>query len=144
MNRFLPLLIAIVLISSSCTRQPPVEITPEQTVTKNVAFEVYAAKDYSDAFYNNALAEIKLGLAILNLKNNSTTVIWDTTYDFRQLRQYPQIDHKIRIDKLVQHLENSELLHVSKTVRYNINGQMSMESTGEGVPSASKLFIVSL
>jgi len=144
MNRFLPLLIAVVLISSSCTKHSPVETRPEQAITKNVAFEIYSARDYHDAFYDNALAEIKLAITILNLKNNSTTVVWDTTYDFRQLNQYPQVGQKIRIDKIVQHLENSELLHVSKTVRYNINGQMSMESSGEGLVSTSKLFVVSL
>jgi len=144
MSRFLAPLIAIALIASSCTKQRPLATSPEKSVIKNVAFEVYAAKDYSEAFYDNSLAEIKLSIAILNLKNNTTTVAWDTTYDFRQLKQYPQIGQKIRIDKAVEHLENSELLHVSKTVRYNVNGQMSMDASGEGVAASSKLFIVSL
>jgi len=144
MSRFLPTFMAVILIASSCSKQPPFENRPEQSVTKKVAFEVYATKDYTDASYENALAEIKLSIAILNLRNNSTAVVWDTTYSFRQLKQYPQIAQKIRIDKTVQHLESSELLNLSKTVRYNVNGQLSIDASGEGVASASKLVIVSL
>ena len=144
MTRFLPLLFGVVVTASSCTKQPPLGINQEQPVTKTVSFEVYAAKDYNDAFYDNALAEVKLGIAVINLKTNVTTVVWDTTYNFRQLKQYPQIGQRILIDKTLQHLPNTELLHVSKTVRYNVNGYMSMESSGEGVTSTSKLVTVSL
>lgn len=143
MPRFLPLLIAVVITVSSCTKHS-VESKLEEPVTKTVSFEVYAAKDYNDPFYDNALAEVKLGIGVLNLKNNTTTVVWDTTFNFRQLKQYPQAAQKIIIDKTLQHLPNSELLQVSKTVRYNVNGTMSMESSGEGVVSTSKLVTVSL
>jgi hypothetical protein len=144
MFRFLPLFIGIVITTFSCTKQTPVANKPEQPVTKSVSFEVYAARDYNNPFYDNALAEVKLSVAILNLKTNTTTVVWDTTFNFKQLKQYPQIAQKITIDKTLQHLPNSELLHVSKTVRYNVNGSMSMESSGEGVSSTSKLVTVSI
>lgn len=143
MPRFLPLFIGVVITASSCTKQP-VENILEEPVTKSVSFEVYAAKDYNDPLYDNALAEITLGIGVLNLKNNTTTVVWDTTFNFRQLKQYPQAAQKIIIDKTLQHLPNSELLQVSKTVRYHVNGQMSMESSGEGVSSTSKTLTVSL
>jgi hypothetical protein len=144
MTRFLPLLIGAIITASSCTKNPRVELKPEPTVTKAVSFEVFAARDYNEPSYDNALAEVKLSLAVLNLKNNTTTEAWDTTLNFRQLRQYPQIAQRIRIDRTLQHLESSEILHVSKVVRYNVNGLMSMEASGEGVTSTSKLVTVSL
>ena len=144
MTRFLPLLIGVLVTTSSCTKQPPITERPEELVTKGVSFEVYAAKDYNDPFYDNALAEVKLGIGLTNLKTNITTVVWDTTFSFRQLRQYPQVAQKIIIDKTLQHLPNTELLQVSKTIRYNVNGYLSMEASGEGVTSTSKLVTVSL
>ena len=144
MTRFLPFLVGVVIIPSSCKKQPPLGINLEQPVTKSISFEVYAAKDYNDAFYDNALAEVKLGIGVINLKTNVATVVWDTTFNFRQLKQYPQVGQKILIDKTLQHLPNTELMHVSKTIRYNVNGYLSMESSGEGVTSTGKLVTVSL
>jgi hypothetical protein len=144
MNRILPLLVGVVITASSCTRQPPIENRPEVIVTKAVSFEVFAARDYNEPFYDNALAEVKLSVAVMNLKNNTTTVAWDTTFNFRKLKQYPQPAQRITIEKTLQHLHASELLHVSKIVRYNVNGVMSTQASGEGVTSTSTVVTVSL
>jgi len=144
MSRFLPFLIGAVIAVSSCTKQPLIEGKLEEPVTTSLSFEVYAARDYNDVYYDNSLAEVRLGIGVINLKTNITTVVWDTSFSFRQLKQYPQIAQKTLISKMIQHLPNSELLNVSKAVRYNVNGYMSMESSGESVTSTSKLVSVSL
>jgi hypothetical protein len=133
MKRILPVLIGVAVIAASCTKQPPVVVAPEVPVTKKVAFEVFTQKDYSDASYDNALAEVRLSIAKQAYKDDKTTIVWDTTYSFRQFKQYPQLAQKIIIEKMVQHYENSENLQVSTVVRYNFNGLMSMEAKGDPV-----------
>jgi hypothetical protein len=133
MKRLLPALIGIALVVSSCTKQPVETVTPETAVAKKIAFEVYTQKDYSDAFYNNALAEVKLSIGKINYKDSKTTVLWDTTYNFRQFKQYPQMGQKYIVEKMVDHYENSESLQVSTVVRYNFNGYLSMEAKGDPV-----------
>ena len=113
-------------------------MTPEAPVTKKIDFEVYTQKDYSDAYYDNALAEVYLSIAKASYKDNKTTILWDTTYNFRQFKQYPQMAQKYIIEKTVEHYENSETLQVSTVVRYNFNGYRSMEAKGDPVLANQK------
>ena len=133
MKPTLLLLAAIGFCLASCRKEPVAPVKPETPVMKTIAFNVYAEKDYSDAFYDNALAEVRLSIGKISLKSNTTEIVWDTTYSFRQFKQYPQLAQKIIIEKKVQHYENSENLQVSTVVRYNFNGYMSMEAKGDPV-----------
>ena len=133
MRRLIPLLIGITTVVVSCSKDPFVNATPEVPVDKKVAFEVFTQKDYSEAFYDNALAEVHLSIAKTGFKDNKTTIVWDTTYNFRQFKYYPQLQQKISIEKNVQHYENSEELLLSTVVRYNFNGYLSMEAKGDPV-----------
>jgi hypothetical protein len=133
MRKLLPTLIGIILVASSCTKDPVVAPTQDRPVAKKIEFDVFASKDYNDPFYDNALAEVRLTISKSSLKNNTSTIVWDTTYNFRQFKQYPQMMQKIQIEKNVEHYENTELLRVSTVVRYNFNGYLSMEAKGEDV-----------
>ena len=75
-TRFLPLMIALVVTAFCCTKQPA-ENRLEAPLTKSVSFEEYAAKGYNDPLYDNGFAEVGLGISIMNLKNNTTSVVWD-------------------------------------------------------------------
>lgn len=145
MKPTLPILATLGLFFTSCKKNP-VEIPIAETpVTKTITFNVYTAKDYSDAFYDNAQAEVHLEIGKISLKDNSMKTVWDTTYSFRQFRQYPQAAQMIRIEKAVPHFENSELLRVGKVVRFNVGGASSMEASGEDLHwfEKSKLVTVS-
>jgi hypothetical protein len=132
MKKVIPVLIGVALIASSCTKDPVV-VPQETPVNKKIEFNVFTQHDYSNAVYDNALAEVHLSISKTSLKNNTTSIVWDTTYSFRQFRQYPQVDQKIKIEKNIEHYENSETLDVSSVVRYNFNGYMSMEAKGDPV-----------
>lgn len=99
MRKFVPALVGIAIVVSSCSKDPQVVVAQETPVTKKIAFEVYTQKDYSDIYYNNALAEIRLSIAKTSYKENKTTIVWDTTYSFRQFKQYPQMAQKYSIEK---------------------------------------------
>jgi hypothetical protein len=138
MKQFLPALTGIAIIVSSCTKQPPLAVVPEAPVTKKIDFEVYTQKDYSDAYYDNALAEVRLSIAKASYKDDKTTIVWDTTFNFRQFKQYPQMAQKYMIEKTVEHYENSETLQVFTVVMYNFNGYRSMEAKGDPVLANQK------
>ena len=138
MRKFLPAVIGMAIMFGSCSKDPQVAVAPEAPVTKKIDFEVYAQKDYSDSYYDNALAEIRLSIAKTSYKENKTVIVWDTTYNFRQFRQYPQMGQKFVIQKIVDHYENSENLQVSTIVRYNFNGYLSMEAKGDPVLANQK------
>lgn len=138
MKLTLPFAAAAALLLLSCRKDSIETPAPETPVTKTVAFHVYASKDYSGAFYDNALAEIRLSIGKMNLKNNVTEVVWDTTYSFRQFNQYPQVAQMIQLEKAVPHFENAEVLQTSVVVRYNVNGILSMEAKGDPVQRYEK------
>lgn len=121
------------LLLAGCTKDPVPSVAPEIPVDKTIAFNVYAAKDYSDVFYDNALAEVRLSIGKINLKSNTTQIIWDTTYSFRPFKEYPQAAQMIHLEKVVPHYENSEVLQASTVVRYNVDGHPSMEAKGDPV-----------
>jgi hypothetical protein len=123
---------ALLLTLFSCSKDP-VQVQQETPVNKTIAFAVFTSKDYNDAFYDNAFAEVRLSIGKINLKNNTTEIIWDTTYNFRQFKQYPKLDQKIHLEKVVSHFENAEVLQTSTVVRYNFNGNLSMEAKGDPV-----------
>lgn len=73
MKPTLPLLAIIGLWCTSCKKDPvPVAETP---VTKTITFNVFTSKDYSGAFYDNALAEVHLEIGKISLKDNSTKTV---------------------------------------------------------------------
>lgn len=138
MRKLLPVLTGILIIISSCTKQTAGIVAPEVPLAKKIVFEVYTQKDYTDAFYDHALAEVQLSIGKINYKDSKTTIIWDTTYNFRQFKQYPQDAQKYIIEKMVEHFENSESLQVSSVVRYNFNGHLYMEAKGDPVLTNEK------
>ena len=144
MKPTLPLHPLIGLWLTSCKKDPVEVPLAETPVTKTITFNVYASKDYSDAFYDNALAEVHLEIGKISLKDNSIKTVWDTTYSFRQFKQYPQAAQMIRIEKAVPHFENSELLRVGKVVRYNVGGSPSMEASGEDLHWFEKTKLVTV
>ena len=125
--------VSLGLLLAACTKEPVAPVAPEIPVAKTIAFNVYAAKDYSDAFYDNALAEVRLSVGKISLKENTTQIVWDTTYSFRPFKAYPLAAQMIHIEKLIPHYENSEVLQASTVVRYNVGGHPSMEAKGDPV-----------
>lgn len=139
-----PLAAAAALLLLSCQKNPVDTPVAETPVTKTIAFQVFASKDYNEAFYDNSLAEIKLSIGKINLKSNTTEIIWDTTYSFRQFRQYPQAAQMIHLEKIVQHYENAEVLQTSAVVRYNVDGYPSMEAKGDPVQRGERFKLVTV
>jgi hypothetical protein len=144
MKSALPFVAAVGLLLFSCKKNPVDPPVAEIPVTKTVAFNVYTAKDYSDAYYDNALAEVRLSIGKIGLKENKTEMIWDTTYSFRPFRQYPQAAQMIHLEKVVPHYESSEVLQTSAVVRYNFNGDLSMEAKGDPVQRGERFKLVTV
>lgn len=144
MKPTLPLAAAFALLLLSCKKYPVEKPVAEVPVTKTVAFNVYASKDYSDAFYDNSLAEVRLSIGTINLKDNTTQISWDTTFSFRQFKQYPQAFQMFHIEKMISHFENEEVLQTSAVVRYNVNGSPSMEAKGDPVQRGERFKLITV
>ena len=142
MNKFLLFVLTMCLLASCKKSQ---EIAEESQVQKSIFFELFTEKDYSDSFYENAFAEVHLQISKTNIQTNQSSMVWDTTYSFRNFSQYPQIEQKIALQKQVQLYDSKEQLTVGSVVRYKFNGYISMEARSEDwyKGSNSKTFTVS-
>lgn len=139
MRTNLPLaLLAFVVVS--CGKEPVAPPVAEQPVSKTITFEVFAAKDYSDPIYSNVLVDVNLGISIIDKKSGKSTTVWDTTFTRRKLNLYPQQADKYVVEKNVPVLESTQLVHVGYWLRYDTDGQVQQQGSGEGVNQWIKNF----
>ncbi len=137
MRYFFSALGMVSLFFSGCSKSEPPKIPHESPVSKTVMLAVYAANDYSDAFYNNSMAELQLTSAKMSGDNPSAQVLWDTVYTWRKLADFPIFQNQAIIQKTFPILESKENLHVSIIRKYNFNGALSQSSNGIPVANHS-------
>lgn len=139
MRTCLPLaFLAFLLVS--CGKEPIAPPVAEQPVTKTITFEVFAAKDYSPGIYSNVLVDVNLGISIIDKKTGTSTTVWDTTFSRRKLNLYPQQADKYVVEKNIPVLESTQLINVGYWLRYDTDGQIQQQGSGEGVNQWIKNF----
>ena len=139
MRTYLPLaLLTFVLVS--CGKEPVAPPVAEQPVTKPVTFEVFAAKDYSHPIYSNVLVDVNLGISLIDKKTGKSTTVWDTAFSRRNLNLYPQLADKYVVEKIVPVLESTQIINVGYWLRYDTDGQLQQQGSGEGVNQWTKNF----
>jgi len=95
----------------------------EQPVKKNISFAVCFDRNYSAAAYENALAQPRI--IINKLRAGSKIVVWDKTYDFKQLRDYSSLKDGILENVVINNLmESKEELEVTYILTYNTKGSV--------------------
>ncbi|HEU0109536.1 MAG TPA: hypothetical protein VFQ73_01615 [Flavisolibacter sp.] len=127
-------LASILLIS--CQKD---EVVPELPVEKTVTYTVYAEKDYSGSFYNNAKGQLELTIAKIT-GNGTTQVLWDTVFAWRNLVDYPAFQNRVILQKKFSILDSKEKLQVSYIRKYDQNGALSLTGTGEPVANGNTSF----
>lgn len=132
MRTYLPLALTAFLLVA-CGKEPVKPPVAEQPVTKTVTFQVFAVRDYSYPIYANTLADVHLGISSVDLKTGKSTVVWDTTFSRRQLNLYPQHSDRYVVEKSIPVYESREMLNAGHWVRYDIDGGIRQEGTGEGL-----------
>lgn len=132
MRTYLPIaLLALVLVS--CRKEPVAPPVAEQPITKTVTFQVFAAKDYSHPIYANAVADVYLGVSAADLKTGKSAIVWDTTFTRRNLNLYPQHSDMYVVEKSIPVYESKEMLNAGYWIRYDTDGMIQQQGSGEGV-----------
>lgn len=132
--------IALTVLAFSCKKKPEYRGT-ETPVNKAVEFRIAQAGDYTAPVYDGVLAELKLTIAKENLQTGTNTVLWDTTFSMRSLRQYPAATSPLKLTKQFNGImESKESLRMSRIIRY-MNGANNvwMNAKGESIPSLTPL-----
>lgn len=132
--------ITLCVLSFSCTKKPEYPGT-ERPVSKALEFRIAQAGDYTAPVYDGVQAELKITVSKENHHAGTNTVLWDTTFGMRSLRQYPAITSPLRLTKQFNGIiESKESLRMSRIIRY-MNGANNFwtNAKGESIPSLSPL-----
>ncbi|HEY1115341.1 MAG TPA: hypothetical protein VGE66_17335, partial [Chitinophagaceae bacterium] len=132
MRTYLPLGFTAFLLAA-CGKEPVKPPVAEQPVTKTVTFQVFAATDYSHPVYASTVVDVNLGISSVDLKTGKSTVVWDTTFLRRQLNLFPQHSDMYVVEKNIPVYESKEMLNAGHWVRYDTDGMVKQEGTGEGL-----------
>lgn len=98
-------------------------VDAKQPVRKNISFAVYFDRNYSATAYDDALAQPRI--IINKLRADSKIVVWDKTYDFKQLRDYSSLKNGILENVVINNLsEGDEELEVTYILTYNTKGSI--------------------
>ena len=124
---------------ASCSKDNDVTV-PETPTSKSVQLRIFQAQDYSAPRFNGVQAELKISLARENKRTGAATVVWDTTFTMRSLRDYPATSTPLVLTRTANNIfESRELLRVSRSIRYlNPDNSTSMNGRGETVPEGTR------
>ena len=113
-------LLAVALLAAACRKNKP-EPPAAPPVTKQITFDVFAGQDYSGSInspYGYKAASVKLTLEKIIKKGSDIQAVWDTTFTYRSLTEFPLRPHQYRVQKGVPVVEAKEALSVKYEIWY--------------------------
>lgn len=134
------------ILLASCTEKEPEVTLP--TVSKIIQFDIGRGRDYSLPVYEDWKASVVLTISRESFADGRSTTVWDTTFPYRSLQDFPEKSAPLVIRKTVNGIvESRETIRVSRVISYvNSQQQRSQSATGETIPSGTsfRLFNVEL
>jgi len=126
----------LLALTVSCRKTSTVT-APETPVSKTIRFRMAQGQDYSAPVYQHVQAEVKLTVSKENLQTGTNTVVWDTTFSQRSLRDYPATTNPLELQKEVTNiLESKEAVRISRSVKYVHDfNHIQYTALGETIPS---------
>ncbi len=98
-------------------------------VNKTISFAVYKENNYRAKAYDCTYAQIHISLE--KVRGANRTIVWDTTFDSKLLKQYPSIENalsgKITVEKVVDKKEHLEIKYL---IIYNSKGSILQMQNG--------------
>ena len=133
--RFLP----IIVITSLLACSPGDNLLPQYPLEQMdhlIDFKVAKAKDYSEEIFDGTKASLQLTLSLENMEDGKKTILWDTVFYLRELREFPNPDSPLLFQKNISEMvKATEVLRFSHTIRYfDRNNATWMEGKGETIP----------
>ena len=119
------------LAFASCKKtviNPPVE--PE--VTKTAVWTIAPVSDYSQPYYNNASAEVKLAVARQIQNPYREEIIWDTTFVRRPMSQYMQLNPYVVTKTFTGLKDSQDKITVGYSISYITGPLNAQQFSGYG------------
>ncbi len=139
------LLVPMAALTSLTGCQESDDLVPKNPVNgrmdHQIEFRVMKAKDYSEEVYDGAMATLNLTISLENLVDGENTVLWDTVFELREIREFPAPEDALLIRKNISQIADAnEVLRLSNTARYfDRNNNTWMAAEGEIVPRDFRL-----
>jgi hypothetical protein len=130
------LLTTLCLGCLACSKEDDNVTTPVEKLEHRVEFRVSRAKDYIEPIYDSAKATVNLAISLENMQDGKNTILWDTAFSVRSLREYPAPQTPLVIRKDISRMvTGNEVLRLSNTTRYfDRNNTTWMAAESETVP----------
>jgi hypothetical protein len=116
---FLALPLLALTLLSACNPEEDVLPPANDKMEHRIEFSIAKAKEYSEPIYDEAKAELNLTISVEDLRDGSNTVLWDTVFSLRQLREFPAPDAPLVIKKGISRTAAAhQVLRLSNSARY--------------------------
>lgn len=135
MLKSLPVL-AIAFLSGCSQGDDLLPQDPLEQMDHRIEFNVARAKDYSEDIFDGAKASLHLTISLENMQNGNNTVLWDTVFTMRQLREFPAPNSPLLIRKEISQKSTPNMvLRLSQSIAYSDrNNATWMTAKGETIP----------
>jgi hypothetical protein len=122
--RVIVFLLAAVIAVTGCVNSKILDPQPHiKLIDKSVTFNVYTDKDFSDARWDDAKVQFKLGIVRIRQNPYEETIEFDTTFAWMEFKDLPDTLRKIQVEKMIKNLnEHQESISVSYSYTTSIDG----------------------
>ena len=95
-------------------------------VDKSISFAIYKGNNYTSKAYDSTSAQIRINVEKVSF--GKRTVVWDTTFDAKLLKQYPSMENALLKKIIVPHVtDKKEQLEISCILTYKtVGSQLQM------------------
>lgn len=123
---------SVIIALSACKKNEIEPLVLEPVFTKTAVFTITPAADYTQPFFNNATAEIKLTVAKQLLNPYREVIIWDTTFQRRPLAQFMPLSPYV-VTKTFSGIKDSEgKLAIGYSISYITGPLNAQQFSGYG------------
>lgn len=120
----------------ACSDKDENVTAPVEKMEHRVEFRVSRVKDYIEPVYDSARATVNLAVSLENMQDGRNTILWDTVFSVRSIREFPAPQSPLVIRKDISRMvTGNEVLRLSNTTRYfDRNNTTWMAAESETVP----------
>lgn len=127
---------AVVLLAA--WSKPLIEnISFEKPVSKSISFAVYKENTYASQVYSDASA--KLQVAVVKVRGNKRSTVWQKEYDAKLLKEYPSLENALAQKVIVNNVvDGKDRLEVVYTITYDSKGSKMQLQDGAVIDKGAK------
>ncbi|MEP6846042.1 MAG: hypothetical protein ABI861_08560 [Panacibacter sp.] len=137
MKKYIMGFAVILLITGTAFYKPIKEKMQDKPVDKNISFTIYKGANYTSKAYDCTYVQVHINVE--KIRGNKHTLVWEKTFDEKELKQYPSladaITQQINVPGVV---EKKEHLQIKYVLTYNSRGtELQMQGASIVADSAT-------